>query len=256
MNYPSIMKRLSSLSEDDPHLVFTPSLYGEDALRPIAADWLILRKGSRHITFCSDELLPFEVGTQTETVECYAHKTGYTHLGVLLFHLLLSGQSYAEVQLVHSDSAFTRLYLYREQPGPPDPLLSVRHPETYASYEYIPQKVSKFPFSGHSFSERDIDPKALPSFYLGWSDSRQAYQPNRIEQADQLIVMLDVAGLCALASLFIDMGRADNEQREVCLEHPTSGFGGVGPNSMEARFWLPNSMGFYTDHLDDLRFSS
>ncbi len=119
---------------------------------------------------------------------------------------------------------------------------------TYKTFHYFPEAISKFPFK----KENGIPIENTPSFYFGWYN--QSTNIKKASNADQLIIKLNTEALCNLTELFFNIGNKQNKQNEICLEHPLNGFGGVGYNSIEARFWLPDSFGFYSSSLDDLSF--
>lgn len=250
--YKSITRRLSLLKiENDEEFVFTKKLFKKD-LSPITLDNLIVRKLTRSFQDAIEEKMPFEIIQFHSFIDWYTYKSEYLNFGVLLFHLLLSTKSYIEIQLAHSNTEIKTIYIYLNRRIINNSSLEVNTTETYKSYHYYPWSVDKFALSP---AHRDIHVKDSPSFYYGWSNSTDSQGENRDQKADQLIIWLEIEGLCALAELFIDIGRDENDQDEICLENPTNGFGGVGKDSLDVRFWLPNSFGFYGNHLDELHFT-
>ena len=213
---------------------------------------LIIAKRNRHIGYAGGgEKLPFEIMHQIGAVDFYGYKSSYEALGLYFFQLLFSSESYVHLKLTRPQSEIQDLFLHIDRTVVKDPFLKTTPLES-VQYDYFREIVEKFPLSGNGFSERRLDDEDCPIFLFGWSDDQKSYSEDRIQHADQLILNLTLDGLCALATLFLDMAAQENVQNEVCLEHPSLGFGGVGPNSLEARFWLPNSFGFFCDSLDDL----
>lgn len=255
----SIIKELLILKANgEDSFVFKKGKVLIDICKPIKLDSIILRKSRRSISYVGiDDNLPFDINRIAESFDCYTYCQEYIKLGVLAFELLFHNQSYLEFDISHPLSEIKKIFIYQEQYKSSHPFLKIKQKQEYESYEYFPQKVSKFPFSGGGFSsERDEPLKdSLPQFDFGWSNENNSYVDNRVKKADQLIISLNENGICELASLFIDIGRDENKQDEICLEHPTLGFGGVKFNSIEAKFWLPNNIKFYCDNLDDLNFN-
>jgi len=189
---------------------------------------------------------------QVGAVDFYGYKSSYEILGLYLFQLLFSKEHYIHLKLTRRQSQIQDLFLHIDRTVVKD-IFQKTAPLESVQYDYFREIVEKFPLSGNGFSERRLDVEDCPIFLFGWNDNQKSYAEDRIQYADQLILKINLDGLCALATLFLDMGALENEQDEVCLEHPSLGFGGTGSNSLEARFWLPNSFGFYCDSLDDLK---
>lgn len=247
----TLIEKLHWLTIGDDFL-FTKDGIPIDLSRPYALDRLIVRKGIRFVGDAASASA-FEIVHRANASEWYAHKEGYTELGLLLLASLLQGRETVEITLGHPTSQIKQLFVYM-RPREISMFLKVERPEMYASFEYYVQEVHKFPFSWPQQNPRDFDPEALPELVLSCSDYHANHADDAFEKADQLVVILEVPGLLSLAELWLDMGTEANERDEVCLENPLYGFGGVSQRSVEARFWLPGSLGFYTDELDDLRF--
>lgn len=213
---------------------------------------LLVAKRKRNIGFTGDEALPFEITHQVDAVDFYGYKSSYEALGLYLFQLLFSGKNYIHLKLTREQSKITNVFLYIDRTLAKDSFLKT---EALAirSYGYYREQLEKFPLSGPGFSDRTLAPEDCPVFLFGWSDAQKRYLEDHVQYADQLIIGLTVDGLCALATILLDMAAEENDRDEVCLEHPDLGFGGTGKNSLEARFWLPHSFGFYGDSLDDLK---
>lgn len=248
--YQKILKEITQLKDDDS-FIFTKDMF-DNSLKSITLHDLILRKSTRHISYDTNEKTPFEIEIKTDAVEWFSYKSVYLNFGVLLFDLLFSDAAYAEIKLNHKQSQIKTLFLYLDRQDDliqNNVFLEIEQKQTYKSYEYISDVVQKFPFS--SFDKVGVSEESVPSFYLGWS---QFNSENNTKNANQLIIRLTIESLCKLAALFLNIGRNENTQDEICLEHPTTGFGGVGYNSIESKFWLPDSLGFYSENLDDLSF--
>lgn len=247
MSTKDIIQTLTNLNTESSFF-FTKEVFKNVQLKPVLDD-LIIRKSERIIDFGMLEKFPFEIEITNHATEWYANKPIYTELGVLLFSLLFSEKPYIEIQVAHNNSEIKTLCFYLDKHRIYTGFLKVKQHEIYESYEFIPDEVKKF-----SFSIFDTFPiENTPSFFFGWSDRNKKFKS--VKTADQLIVTMNVDALCNLAELFIDIGRKENIQNEVCLEHPVNGFGGVGKNSLEASFWLPNSLRFYGDNLNKLTFT-
>lgn len=214
---------------------------------------LVITKKNRNIGFVGhNDALPFEINHQVGGVDFHGYKSSYETLGLRLFQLLFSSESYMHLNLSREQSQIRHLFLHLDRTAAYDYNLKTK-PLVAEHYTYFREAVEKFPLSGTGFSERCLREEDSPVFLWGWSESNLSYQENRQELADQLIISLTIDALGALATVFLDMAAAENELDEICLEHPSLGFGGTGINSLEARFWLPNSFGFYCESLDDLK---
>lgn len=213
---------------------------------------LIICKRNRHIGYAGeDENLPFEIMHQINGVDFYGYKSSYEALGLYLFQLLFSQESYIHLKITRQQSKIQDLFLHIERNIEQDSFLK-SETTIHRQYNYYRASVEKFPFSRAVFSNRILKEDDVPVFLLSCSDYHNNYLQDRIKYTDQLILNVTTNGLCALATLFLDIAATENNQEEICLEHPSLGFGGTGNNSIEARFWLPNSFGFYCDSLDDL----
>ncbi len=207
---------------------------------------LIIRKSKRHNSYGLEKNIPFEIDLITNAVEFFADKVTYVNLGLSLLDVLLGNKSYIEIKITHSNSEIKQLFFYLEKEQITQVILEIDVERTYKTFHYFPEAISKFPFK----KENGIPIENTPSFYFGWCN--QSTNIKKVSNADQLIIKLNTEALCNLTELFFNIGNKQNKQNEICLEHPLNGFGGVGYNSIEARFWLPDSFGFYRSSLDDL----
>jgi len=240
--------------ELDNEFVFSQGLSGLNIKVPLVLNDLLIRKYNRAVGYAGGENLPFEIFDRINAVEFYAYKFTYTLLGVLLFELLFQNETnYIEIQLPLANSEIKQFYIYLDRKNRhPTHQLQIQQKETYSHFHYFAQEVDKFPLA--SFTKREIIADALPYFGLGCSNFHDSYAKNWIDKADQVILTLTVTSLIQMAELFLDIGLNKNKQSEICLETPLFGCGGVNERSIEARFWLPNSFGFYTEKIEDLKF--
>lgn len=245
MNLKEIQK-IQNLGLDTEYL-FTKGVSGLDISNPIEIDDILFRKMGRFIGYAPPEKLPFEICNSVESFDCYAYKENYSLIGVLLFELIFSNQSYIEIKLLNQNSEIRQLFIYLSQDNNLQPFLKIKQKETYKSFQYFSRKIDRYPFTNYLNDD-------LPTFNFSCSNYQDIHSKNRIEKADQLILSISLKGLINLAELFLNIGRIDNKQDEICLENPLYGNGGVSNTSIEARFWLPNSFGFYTEKIEDLQF--
>lgn len=240
----------------DQDLCLTKGCSGFDLKHPIAINDIIFRKHQRFIGYAGMPDVPFEINHKVEACDCYTYKEGYTALGLLCFELLFSNRDYIELHMTNEKSDIQQFFIFvdRENHHQFSSFLKYSQKESFQSFEYYPQEVEKFPLSQFPQNKRTIEEKDLSTFSFGWSNHQESYTETAIKKADQLILSCSITGLIILGGLFLDMGLETNEQNEICLENPLYGFGGVSAKSIETRFWLPNSFGFYTDKLEDLKF--
>ncbi len=248
-----LIQQLQSIGLDQEFLL-KKGLTKIDISKPIAIKDFLLRKTERSVGYAGGDNLPFESFDHVDGIDLYAYKTTYTTLGILLFELLFSTEKYIEIQVSQAQSQIQQFFVYldRENRHHLHHSLQIEQKETYASFEYFSQQVEKFPFA--SFAKREVITDALPHFALACSGYHSSFKRDYIEKADQLILTLTVSGLVQLAELLLDIGRNDNEISEICFENPLYGFGGVNEKSIDVRFWLPNSFGFYTEKIEALKF--
>ena len=252
--YAPIAARVADLAEDEELLIAATAFADPlPAVQPFRE--MILDTAFRRFIGAPGpgEDRPFELLDQTQGFELYIEAEPLRRLGLWLLHLLFSGRDWAGLDLSHPVSRAKWLYVEIIETGPADSFLSVAEPPRFTSYEHWPQEVRR-----HAFAEAAmagavrVAPEDRPRFAFGWSDPdwNAAWSPRT---ADQIIWQLTPRGLCALASLFFDMGHPILGLTEVDMEPPIVGFAATHPRSIEARFWLPGSMGFYADSLDGIR---
>ena len=247
MKTSELLNKLQELELGNSYL-FTKGTSAINISKTIGLNDIIFRKMGRFIGYAPPEDLPFERCNRVESFDFYAHKKSYTYLGVIMLELLFSDLSYLEIKVLNTQSEIRQFFVYIDRAYSYTPFLAVDQKETYKSFEYFSANIDRYPFRHHSGSEN------LPTFHFSCSNYHDIYTKDRIEKADQLILSVPVSGLVLVAELFLNIGRIENKQNEICLENPLYGFGGVSQTSIEARFWLPNSLGFYTDKIENLTF--
>ncbi len=254
MKNPELIRNLQNLKIDELFKL-TRGMSGIDISQPIDLSDIIFRKTRRSIEYVTSEDLPFIMNHTLEAFDCYAYKSTHTLLGIFLFELLFSDQSYMELKIQNQRSDFKQLFVYVDRENRPafKHLLEIENKETYKSFEYYPQEVGKFPLSQFYQNPRSVVSKDdLVTFLFGCSDDRYTFSKEFIEKSDQLVISTTTNGLIQFAELLLDIGIHRNQIDEICLENPIYGFGGVSEKSIEARLWLPNSLGFKTEKLEDL----
>jgi hypothetical protein len=251
-----LIKKLQAISLDEEFLL-TRGISKTNIKKPIELQNILFRKRDRFIGYTTTPSnLPFELNHKIDGIDGYAFKEVFVKIGVLLLELLFSKQVYLEFKINHPQSEIKQLFFYlnKEFKNKYSSFLKIEQPETYDSFEYFAQRVDKFPFSKLPNNTREVLKEALPNFYLGSSEDPYLHSEEYIKKADQLITVLSVDGLVQLAELFLDIGNSNNTQTEICLENPLYGFGGTDQRSIEIRFWLPDSFGFYTNDINTLKF--
>jgi hypothetical protein len=212
-----------------------------DITKPLVLDNILFRKSKRSINYgTTPSGLPFEINIVHTALNCYAYKHSFATLGVLLIELVCSNQAYIEINITHPQSEIKQLFFYLEKENE-STILRREHAETFDAFDYTVQEVHKFPFSNFRSNPRTIDEDQMPSFFLSCSDRKYLDTEEQTQKSDQLITSLTVKSITQLAALFLDIGNAQNEDDEVCLENPLYGFGGTGKQSIEMRFTLPGS---------------
>ena len=253
-HYLELAAELAALPLDDCRDL-RPGDFGADLGAVTDFSQLVLNKyGGRTICCTGAGDRPFEVEHFVPSHDWFAQADGYAQVGLWMFHLLFSGRSWAGLRLTHARSNVAELYVQVQEAKPNDTFLELAQPVRYARYSYFPAEVSRHAFADAPMSrEARVDAEDRPDFHFGWSDVAQRQKRN-LRAVDQVIVTVTPSGLCALAGLLLDFGRADNAVTEVNLEEPVFGFAGVVPGSHEARLWRPGSLAFWCDSLDDLAF--
>ncbi|WP_413283951.1 hypothetical protein [Vibrio sp. MA40-2] len=229
-----LIEKISSLTKDQ-NVVVTKGISGLDISKPIALHHTLFRKGNHGYGGCDDT--PFELGHNIPSVHWYAHKEDCTAVGILLFELLFSQQSYVTIHITQAQSEINTLYLYLERASENEIYgLEFEQKEAYKSYDYTPQK-------GHK--DNNYKDELMPLFSYSHSGKNHISINEKAKKSDQLVVSVSVVGLIYLAELFLNMSNQNNTQTELSLENPLLGIGGVHPLSLEAQFWLPYSVAFY-----------
>ncbi|ABD56907.1 hypothetical protein [Jannaschia sp. CCS1] len=195
---------------------------------------------------------PFEIMDQSPGFITYVEPETLRRVGLWLLHLLFSGRHWAGLTLTHPLSRAKWLYVQINHVLPERGFLTSTGGFSYSAYEHWPQEVRRHPFADPAMSgvER-VEPEDRPCFAYGWSTPDYN---GRMDQrnADQIIMDLTPRGLVAMAALFFDIGHKTHGHDEVDMEPPHVGFAATHPRSIEARFWMPGSMGFYAETLDGI----
>lgn len=214
---------------------------------------LVLDPGfQRVMTLCGDGDEPFEIVDRTDGFEAYAEPEGFRQMGLWLLHFLLSGRTWAGLQLTHPTTRITHFYAHILDDAPRDHCLIVATQRTYEAYEYWPREVWRHPFADAGMTPvHRVAPEDRPFFAFGWSKDayRCDFDP---DLADQLIFQATPEGIAAMGGLLLDMANPTLGREEINIESPVIGFDGTQHRSIEGRFWLPNSDAFYADTLDTL----
>ncbi len=243
------IKNIHSLGPEESTLL-TPGVSGLDISKAVVVNDIIIRKSLRSISYSPPEDPPFDIIDTLEAFQCYAYKDGYTQLGLLMFELLFSEQSYLELEITQLQSEIQQFFIYvdRNHFANLDPFLKIKQKESYESYEYFVQKIDRYP----ALLDLQID-QHYPTFRFGYSGDCVA-NTDIWEKADQIIMSTTVPALVQMGALILNIGNEHNQQNEICLENPLYGVGGVSQRSIEVRFWLPLSLGFYADSIENLKF--
>ncbi len=247
MTKQQLIEKITNLKIEKEDYIFDKEMF-KTTTSKINCNDLIIRKSKRHNSYGLETNIPFEIDLITNAVEYYAYKTTYVNLGLSLLNVLFGNKNYIEIAITHPNSEIKQLFFYLEKEQLTQAILEIDAERTYKTFHYFPEAISKFPFK----KENGIPIENTPSFYFGWCN--QSTNTKEVSNADQLIIKLNTEALCNLTELFFNIGNKENNQDEICLEHPINGFGGVGYYSLETRFWLPNSLGFYNESLDNLTF--
>ncbi len=242
-----LIEIITNLKIEKEDYIFNKEIF-KTATPKMDCNDLIIRKSKRHNSSGLETNIPFEIELITNAVEFFAYKTTYVNLGLSLLNVLFGNKNYIEIVITHPNTEIKQLFFYLEKEQITQAILEIDVEKTYKTFHYFSEAISKFPFK----KENGIPIENTPSFYFGWRN--QSTNTKKVSNADQLIIKLNTEALCNLTELFFNIGNKENNQDEICLEHPINGFGGVGYNSLEANFWLPNSLVFHNNSLDDLIF--
>lgn len=235
-----LIEKITNLKIEEDDYIFNKEIF-ETTAQKIKYKDLIIRKSTRHNSYALETNIPFKIELITNTVEFFAYKKTYVNLGLSLLNMLFGNKSYIEIVITHPNTEIKQLFFFLEKEQMTNAILEIETERTYKTFHYFPETISKFPLK----KENSVPIENTPSFYFGWSN--QSTNTKNVSNADQLIITLNTETLCNLTELFFNIGNRENKQNEICLEY-------LGCNSLEARFWLPNSLAFYSNSLDDLSF--
>ncbi|MBF9045336.1 hypothetical protein HKCCE4037_18510 [Rhodobacterales bacterium HKCCE4037] len=214
---------------------------------------LVLRgPGRRFVSNADTPNLPFEMVDIALAHDWFAERETYRRVGLWLLHLLFCGRSFAGLRLTHPESRLGTLWVHLErEDARRGGLLRAERRVDYLRYDHFRMPVVRHPFALPGERVADAD---RPMFRFGWSDAG-ARCAGDYGAADEMILSLTPDGLCAMASLLMDFAADDNAVDEMNLETPVLGFAATQPLSVEARFWLPGSFGFYAETLAQMDFT-
>lgn len=251
--YAPLAEKAAALGEDDD-LRFTPDDFPQDLPDHMTFGGLVLDPGyPRSMTGMGDADEPFEIVDRTDGFEAYAEPEGFRQMGIWLIHFLLSGRTWAGLELTHPTTRITHFYAQMLRDTPRDYKLEVATPQTYSAYEYWTRAVWRHPFADAGMAPvHRVDEQDRPFFALGWSKEKRPHEYDP-DHADQLIFQATPEGIAAMACVLLDMAHPTLGRDEINIEVPIIGFAGTQHRSIEGRFWLPKSMAFYCDTLDQLR---
>lgn len=252
--YAALSARLAEVGEDDT-LKITAADFPDELPEVMAFREIIIDTDFRRFIGSAGPGpdRPYEIMDRTQGFMAYIEPDALRRLGLWMLHLLFSGRDWAGLKLTHPESRAKWLYVQFERPRPPRGFLYGEGEITYNAYEYWSRPVYRHAFAVPSMSGGGrVDEVDRPFFALGWSKADYNWTLP-IRDADQIIWDLTPDGLCALSGLFFDMAHPTLGLDEVSMEPPYVGIAATQPRSIEARFWLPGSLGFYADTLDGIR---
>jgi len=252
-DYATLSARVVELSMDDD-LTFTAAHFPEMLADHTPFGGLVIDTSFvRTVGWAGDGGLPFGITDHTFGFEGFAQAEGFRRIGLWLMHLLLSGREWAGLHLTHPTSRAQYFYARIERPSPRDHKLRQAAPTLFSEYEYWPQEVWRHPFADVSMVPvHRVDEPDRPLFAFGWSRDGLHHQLDPSE-ADQIILEATPEGIAAMACLLMDMAHPILGREEVNIEPPIIGFAGTRHRSIEVRFWLPNTLAFHCDTLDQLK---
>jgi len=250
--YATLSAKAATLSVDQ-EMIFTPADFPETLADYTSFGGLVINTSYLCTAGSTGERnLPFGIVDHNFGFEAFAEPEGFRRVGLWLMHFLLSGREWAGLKLTHQTSRAQYFYAHIQRPVPRDYLLKQAAPILYSEYEYWPQEVWRHPFADASMSPvHRVEEQDRPFFAFGWSrDANQCqFDP---EKADQIILDATPEGIAAMACILMDMAHPTLGREEINMEAPLIGFAGTQHRSIEARFWLPDTLAFYCDTLDEL----
>lgn len=252
-DYADLTAKLATITADDD-LLITPADLPAGLPDHLRFDGLVTDTSFiRGIDWVGDADKPFKISDRSLGFNAFALPDGYRRFGLWLLQLLFSGREWAGLKLTHPKSRSRYFYAHVLRPEKELYGLQIATPETWSGYLHNPQEVWRHPFADHDMTpvQRLTREEDRPFFAFGWSDDQQRQQWD-IPHADQLIFQATPAGIAAMAGLMFDMAHPTFGRDEINMEPPIIGFAATQPRSIEARFWLPGSLCFPEDSLDDL----
>lgn len=253
--YAALSARVAQMGADD-EMIIPPGDFPATLADHSPFDGLAIDTSFTHeIDWAGEGDAPFEIIDRSRGFHALALPEGYRRFGLWLLHLLFSGREWAGLALTHPESRAR--WFYARVRRPENPVFGLRNtgPERYADYVHYPQEVWRHPFAGPDMTrvERLRSPGDRPRFAFGWSRDARADQWD-VAKADQIILEATPAGIGAMAGLMLDFPHPTLGRDQIDMEPPEIGFAATQPRSIEARFWLPGSLVFPGDRLEDLCF--
>ena len=243
-----LIQRIKKLQYSQTEYCFTKTDFLEFNKVQHYGQLVVYQGYGRNVSFCLDEKLPVEVIHKSPNAEFLGCKESFLQLGIDLIGMILQQTQVLEIELTHPKSKISKIYVCTENLSAIDSaFLKHSYKIDIHQFTFFPQEVSRHPFT--SFSTRHIQEVHRPGFYFSWKNSEENHTQNT--QPDYLVIQAPIDGILALAELFMDFGRTENQTDEINLE--TSLYGGMEGSrlgSIETRFWLPGSFGFPEDDLD------
>ncbi|MEX3017738.1 hypothetical protein [Gymnodinialimonas hymeniacidonis] len=250
--YASLADRVAALDLDQD-ITLTPADMPGDLAEVTPFDGLVIDTSfMRTIGWGGEGEFPFEIVDQSPGFEAFAMPDGFRRVGLWLLHLLFSGREWAGLELTHRTSRAQHLYARVIHPIVHVGLMTDGPPKVTA-YEHWTQEVWRHPFADLHLThvERLRSEEDRPRFAFGWSRDMLAHQFDT-RHADQIILEATPEGIAAMAAVLMDMAHPEYGREEIDFEPPYLGFAATQPRSIEARFWLPGSIAFFCDTLEEL----
>ncbi|MFV0473645.1 MAG: hypothetical protein ACK5MQ_05485 [Pikeienuella sp.] len=254
--YASLSARLAVIGPDD-EVTIAAGDFPEALADHSPFDGLVIDTSFIHeIGWAGEGEAPFGIVDRSRGFAGFALPEGYRRFGLWLLHLLFSGREWAGRELTRPTRRVRWVYARIRRPMSSVFGLQSAGPERYSAYIHYPQEVWRHPFAGPEMTpvSRIGREEDRPFFAFGWSRDALRHQWD-ISKADQIIFEATPQGVAAMAGLMLDFAHPEFGREQIDMEPPHIGFAATQPRSIEARFWLPDSVCFPGDDLDRLCFS-
>lgn len=243
--YGPLADRLTSVGQDEKFR-FEPEMFPDKLAETTQVSNFVIRRPWRILSGQAGPNWPFELIQDYFGFDGFAEAATYRCLGLWLMHLVFSGRDFAGLALTHPDSNVSEFWVGVEHKDRMHGWLRTERPRVL-SYEFWPETPAR-----HAFLDERAD-ELRPLFGFGYTDSQRRIAPDPA-CADQVIMQASPDGVAEMAALLMSFGMPWSEEDEVNLEPPHVGFGSTRPHSIKARFWLPRTIAFYADSLEDMNF--